>query len=302
MHWTIVTGAQGFLGRRLVARLAAKGGGILAVDRQARIGPPLPGVVYHLSDLAQADTLIPPVCEPVTTFDLIHLAWDLRNRETSYRTQSEDVTRLAGLLDSWTARGLARLIAPGSAQEYGARPGVLAEDDEPVEPLSPYGWAKHACHAMAVSWAQRTGKNLVWLRPFIIYGPGQAGSMLVPYAFRQALAGAPAKVTDGEQLRDFVYVDDVIEAILLALRKPTTGILAANLGGGVPVRVRDVLEEICRLCGSKDVFQFGALPRRPGEPDMQVACCDRAAATLGWKPQVAWRAGLARIQEQLNVE
>ena len=292
---TVVTGAHGFLGRHIVSRLAADGHQVLAVDRKAFVGQVVEGVQYHLSDLEDPATLIPPDCEPVGRFALVHLAWDLRSRETSYKVQSEQVTTLAGLLDTWTGKGLSYVIAPGSAQEYGAKGGVLAEGVQPEEPLSPYGWAKRATFEMASSWSRRSGVGLLWLRPFIIYGPGQAGSMLVPYAVRQAMHGEQADFTDGKQTRDFVYVDDVVEAFSRGLGQQPQGIHELNLGSRDPVQVCDVLAAIADQFQARDNFHFGAKPRRLAEPDVQVADCTRAEQVLGWTPQVGWREGVRRI-------
>ncbi|HMP90919.1 MAG TPA: NAD(P)-dependent oxidoreductase [Kiritimatiellia bacterium] len=290
----VVTGAQGFLGRHVVARLAGEGHAILAVDRRPSIETPIDGVQYHVSDLSDPMTLIPPECEPVGEFMLIHLAWDLRSRETSYRVQSEQVSLLAGLLDAWTGRGLKYVISPGSAQEYGGCGGAIDEDAVPIEPLSPYGWAKRAAYEMTASWARRSEIGLLWLRPFIVYGPGQAGSMLIPYAVRQAQAKAPAQFSDCLQKRDFVFVDDVVEAFALGVRKQLPGVNVCNLGCGEAIRARDIIEEIGRELGNIEKFEFGRRPRRTNEPDIQIANFERARAVLGWTPKVYWREGIKR--------
>lgn len=295
----VVTGAQGFLGRHVVRALAGQNRRVLAVDRRPVVlSQALPGVQYHVSDLVDPGTLIPPDCEPVGPFVLVHLAWDLRQRETSYRVQSEQVSALAGLLDAWRGRGLAYVVAPGSAQEFGARGGVLAEDALPEEPLSPYGWAKRAAYEMASSWSRQTGIGLLWLRPFIIYGPGQAGSMLVPYAMRQAQEGLTAEFSDGLQVRDFVYVDDVVEAIRLGIERQPAGPVALNLGSRDPVRLRDLLQEIANTFEAGDRFKFGARPRRLSDPDEQVADCSMAERLLGWTPRIGWREGIRRVCEE----
>lgn len=292
----VVTGARGFLGHHVVARLAAEGHRVLAVDRRPVIqAEAMPSVQSHTSDLSDPSTLIPPDCEPIEPFVLIHLAWDLRQRETSYRIQAEQTLPLAGLLDYWRGNGLSYVIAPGSAQEFGARGGVLGEDALPEEPLSPYGWAKRATYEMASSWARQSGVGFLWLRPFIIYGVGQGGSMLVPYAVRQAQAGQRAEFTDGLQVRDFVYVDDVVEAIALGVAQQPKGPIALNLGSRDPVRLRDLLQTVADHLDAGDRFGFGVRPRRTAEPDVQVADCTRAEQVLGWVPKVGWREGILRI-------
>ena len=294
----VVTGAQGFLGRKVLARLAQQGHQLVAVDRNPVVNRPLDGVTYHVSDLSDPETLLPGAFEGLGPFVLVHLAWDMRRPDAAYHIQASQVSLLAGLLDAWGSEGLHYLIAPGSAQEYGAQNGVLQESMSPREPLTPYGWAKHSACSMAASWAERTGVGLLWLRPFIVYGPEQTGAMLVPYAIRQALSKQPADFTDGEQLRDFVFVDDVVSAIVSGVERQLAGLNIVNLGGEEPVRVRDVLSEVARLYDAEGLWRFGARPRRQGEPEIQVADISRAKNLLDWRPTVPWREGLHRVWAQ----
>lgn len=289
----IVTGARGFLGHRLTAHLSAAGHRVFAVDRQPVLARAPRGVIQHVSDLTDPATLLPPR-KRHGKFVLIHLAWDMRYREKFYAVQTGQVKVLAGLLDHWQDKGLQYVVAPGSAQEYGAQDGVLKEDDPFIPPLSPYGWAKRSACELAMGWSKWTGHGVCWLRPFIVYGPGQGGDMLIPYAVKTALEGRPAAFTAGSQVRDFVFVDDVVRAISMAAEKRPSGVNVVNLGSNDPVKVRTVLEEIGRQFDCLDQFTFGKLPLRPGEPPRQIADVHRAAKVLGWKPTLGWKAGIAR--------
>jgi nucleoside-diphosphate-sugar epimerase len=216
-------------------------------------------------------------------------------RPWQFHPYADHVARLSGLLDSWVGRGLRMLIVPGSAEEYGQRGGRLREEDPPAGWLSPYGWGKWSVQMLLRCWSAQTGIPVVWLRPFIVYGPGQTGNMVLPYAVRQVQVGAAAELSDGTQQRDFVFIDDVVEAFHAAMQLPPAGFQAINLGSGTPIRVRDVLEYLGQLLGAGDRFQFGARPRRAGEPEMQVADPSRAAAVLGWSARVAWREGVEQV-------
>jgi nucleoside-diphosphate-sugar epimerase len=154
------------------------------------------------------------------------------------------------VLDHWTDRGLAAVVAAGSAEEFGERGGVIAEDDPPAGRLSAYGWGKAAARTLLQSWAEGTGRPTLWLRPFVVYGPWQGGNMAVPYAIRQALDGLPAEFSDGVQRRDFVHVDDVAEAFRAALRVLSPGFTAVNVGTGKGTALRAVLELIGELTGA----------------------------------------------------
>lgn len=291
----VVTGSSGFVGRHVVDRLASDGHRLIAVDRVAPSRAVPPGVIPHVSDLSDPSSLLPASALDGQPFTLVHLAWDLRERETSFAGQAEQVSLFARLLDAWGGRGLRQVVAPGSASEFGARNGRIGDDDPAVPPLSPYGWAKRAAFDLATSWAQRTGAGVLWLRPFIIYGPGQSGGMVVPYAVEQARRGEVAEFTDCNQIRDFVYIDDVAEAFALAVTQRPPGVHAMNLGTGDAVRLRDLLSAIAECFGAEANFRFGARPRRTQEPDEQVADVARATSLLGWRPRVDWREGVRRI-------
>lgn len=290
----VVTGSEGFLGRRLVAALAMAGREVVASDRILHAGPRLAGVTYHQTDLEDASLLRPSSVPPGTPFLLLHLAWDMR-RFQGYGIQVEQIRQFAHMLDYWAERGLRGAVVMGSAEEFGGRDGIIREEDPPRMPLSPYGWAKRAARDLAMSWSLRSGVPVSWLRPFIMYGPGQRGDMLIPSAVESARLGKKAQFTDGLQKRDFVFIDDVVAAIVLAVAQKHTGFEAFNLGYGEPVLVADMLKGIARHFNAEDLFELGARPRRPGEPDVQAADITKARAQLGWAPKVNWVEGLRRV-------
>lgn len=290
----VVTGSGGFLGRRVVAALAGEGHRVVAVDRVPHTGPGVSGVTYHQADLADPSSLFPSSTLNHGPFVLVHLAWDMR-RHLGYAIQAEQVRQCAALLDHWTGRGLERVVAMGSAEEYGDAEGLIREDTQPPSALSPYGWAKRAAHDLVRAWGQRNRIPVVWLRPFIIYGPGQKGDMMIPYAVECARAGKTAQFSDGRQQRDLVFVDDVARAIVSAVRADTSGHQVCNLGGGEPVVVAEVLKAIADHFQAGERFQLGARSRRPGEPEVQVADIQQAREVLGWRPSVPWREGIASV-------
>ena len=290
---TVVTGSEGFLGRKVVDRLAATGHSVVAVDRLFHSGESRESVVHHQSDLEDPSLLLPSSIPHGTPFALIHLAWDMR-RYQGYGIQAGQIRQFANLLDFWGEQGLRRLVMMGSAEEYGRRAGLLSESTPPQLPLSPYGWAKGASRDLAASWSERTGHSVSWLRPFIMYGPGQKGDMVIPFALESARLKQKAQMTDGLQQRDFVFIDDVVDAIVLAVDRALPGFNEFNLGRGEGVRVADVIMTIARHYDVESNFELGVRPRRPGEPDVQVADCTKATTLLGWKAKVGWQEGLDR--------
>ena len=279
----VVTGAAGFIGRRTVARLAQKAA-IVALDRVPDPGGWPAGVEYLQMDLDREM----PVFKG--NWILIHLAWSLDRSNVA--AQQESLRTFARLLGQ---KGLTGVVGLGSAEEYGELEGRLREDLAPGAKLSAYGQAKHAAGQALEAWARGAGRKAVWLRPFVVYGPGQGGNMAIPYALRCARERTTGEFSEGLQFRDFVHVDDVAEGIAAAALglpdlKPAFAI--CNLGRGEPVRLRDVLERIAVQTNSQDLFRFGARPMRPGEPQEQYADVAAAAELLGWRAKIPWAQGI----------
>ncbi|MGD9874742.1 MAG: NAD-dependent epimerase/dehydratase family protein [Kiritimatiellia bacterium] len=282
----LITGANGFIGRRLVSRLANESHFVVAADRADSLEPLPAGVRYVVSDLTDASVVLSAVKEP---FVLIHLAWEM-DRSKDQGGQAE---HFAELLDASARSGLARVVALGSSEEFGARGGVIREKDEPVPPLTPYGAAKRAARDILKSFSEKSGVPALWLRPFTVYGPGQQGNMMIPYAVRCAAEGTDARFTDGLQSRDFVYVDDVVDALVRGVQLEHEEFCEINIGSGGAVRVRDVLGLIAEAMGAKDNFKIGALPRRAEEPELQQADIRGAESLLGWQPVTTLCDGIA---------
>lgn len=279
----VVTGAAGFIGRRVVARLAAAGN-VIALDRVPDPGGWPRGVEYRLLDL---DREMPG---SDGSWWLVHLAWSLDRANAA--AQQESLRTFARLLGQ---EGLTGVVGLGSAEEYGEIEGRLREDMAPGLRLSAYGQAKHeACSALR-AWASGDGRKAIWLRPFVVYGPGQGGSMAIPYAVRCARERMPAEFSEGLQRRDFVHVDDVADGIAQAavrLGAPGGNVAVCNLGRGEPVRLRDVLERIADRTNARELFRFGARPMRPGEPQEQFADVAAAPDLSGWRARISWEAGV----------
>lgn len=292
----VVTGAAGFIGRQLVRHLARRKVRVWAVDRM----PPPEGfwpraIPFQRADIAADGHWLPTDLPQAPV--LVHLAWNLDRNDSALQSAAlRDFTRL---LDQAARAGIQRIIGMGTAEEYGNREGALKEDQAPGEQLSAYGKAKYEAGKTLAAWCgAESGRKAFWLRPFVVYGPRQGGDMVIPYALRCALEKRLATFTAGEQLRDFIHVEDVVRGILCALEaletreEPWT---VCNLGRGEPVRLRDVLDMIARQTGATDRFHFGVRPMRPGEPQAQYADLTRAREILAWKATIPWQRGVAQL-------
>lgn len=281
-----LTGATGFLGRRLAARLVEAGHAVFALCLPGEAAPPgvtpLPGDVTDAPSTAAA-------LEQARPARIFHLAAvgvtdpALAPAETC----RVNVLGTIHLLEAARTLDVQRLVLVGSSFEYGAR-----RAEEMLDPLNAYGAAKVAAWAYARAAYNTWRAPVVWARPFQVYGPGQPAHTLIPAAIRAALSGADFEMTAGEQQRDFIYVDDVIAGLLALAEAPGIEGRSFDLGTGQLHRVRDVIARIWALTGATGQMRLGARPYRPGEVSALPAAVERTRRVVGWEARVGLEEGL----------
>jgi len=296
MSRILLTGATGFIGRHVLTRLKDAGHEVDAVTTKER--PPAgDGVTWHRADLLSSAELVADLVPEV----LVHLAWYVEPGR--YWTAPENIQWVEAslaLLRGFAGAGGRRAVVAGTSAEYdwhavGRR---CHEQRTPLGPATLYGAAKHALHTAAAPYAEQAGFELAWGRIFFVYGPREPEGRLVPSAGRALLAGRPVPTTTGDQVRDFLYVEDAAAAFAALADGDTTG--AVNIASGHPVRVRDVVDTLAQQTGRPDLLRPGALPDREGDPPRLVADVTRLRDEVGFAPQVALDEGLAATLEWLR--
>jgi nucleoside-diphosphate-sugar epimerase len=286
----LVTGASGFIGRAVVARLGAGDGAVHAASRCPGQGGR--GRQVHRLDLLdrQAVTQIMAAVRPT---HLLHLAW--ATAPGTYWTSPENLEWVEAslhLLREFARWGGARAVVAGSCAEYDWQVGPCREEETPLRPRTLYGTCKDRLRAAAEAFAVQAGMGLAWARVFFVYGPHEHPSRLVPSVIRALLRGAPAPCSSGTQRRDFLYVDDVGDALVTLLGAGTAG--AVNVGSGAAVAVRDVVERIGALMARPELVGLGAPGEAADEPPLVVADVRRLHEGLGWSPRYDLEEGLTR--------
>lgn len=302
----LVTGASGFIGSHLAARLVAEGAEVHVLLRPGGSAERLAALRDRLR-VHEGDVTYPPsVSEAVARSEpdvVFHLAADTGVRrlsegwggvERSVRVNLEGtLTVLRAVLES--PHRVASFVRAGGLEEYGT--GATPYDERQREqPISPYSASQVAATHYCDMLQRGTDTRIVTLRPALVYGPAQSTDFFIPCLIETCLRGGDFAMSSGTQRRDLLYVDDLIDAVVLAaVREEASGVI--NVGHGVEHAMREVAEQIVRLCGSPTMLAIGAVPTRPGDLEHLVTATARAEALLGWRPTTSLDDGLRRTIE-----
>lgn len=299
MKRVVVTGGSGFVGANLVRRLVRDGH---AVHLLVPPGPArwrlagLAGAVrLHEGDLADGAHVAAAVrrIRPEWVFHLAtHGAYSW---ETDLRRMVEtSVIGTMHLVQACLDTGFEAFVNTGSSSEYGFKDHAAAES-EALDPNSHYAvnktWATHFCRYTAVS----RSLPIRTLRLYSVYGPWEEPRRLMPTLIRRGLAGALPPLVGPETARDYVYVDDVVDAYLLAASRPSAPGAVYNVGSGVQTTLREVVEIARRVLGIAAEPMWGSMPARVWDTNVWVADRRAIGAALGWEPRYGFEEGFGHM-------
>jgi UDP-glucuronate 4-epimerase len=303
----LVTGCAGFLGSHLSERLVANGEEVVGVDCFTDYYPreQKDANLERLRDrrrftLRELDLGSDPLDELVEGIDTVfHLAAQPGVRGSfgmSFgRYVHDNILATQRLLEASAEGGVRTFVYASSSSVYGDSLAYPTAEETERAPISPYGLTKLATEELARVYGRLEGIRTVGLRYFTAYGPRQRPDMAFAKFLRAALARVPVRVLgDGLQVRDFTFVDDVVEGTIAAARRGAQGAVY-NVGGGTQVRLLDALSKMEELLGMPIAVDH--LPNARG--DVRRTCSDprRAARDLGFTPGVSLEEGLARQVE-----
>lgn len=279
----LITGATGFIGSHLCGQLSAEHvvvGTSSRIDvREARacsefLETVRPEVVYHLAGKTVVGQTLDDSAECFTV----------------------NLLGTVNIFEAAKKVGTRRFVHLSTSESYGQQSRPLDDRVVKPQPVTPYGLSKHA--AEEYCWMRRGGMEVVRLRGFNTYGPWQSQRAWIPRVVRACLAGEPVISTRGQQTRDYLYVDDMVDGLVragVAVRAAECGPI--NLCTGHEISIAALNELIVKLSESKSEIRLGALAERPCEIERMVGTWAHAREVLQWEPRVRLMDGLRRTIE-----
>jgi len=302
---TVVTGAAGFIGSRLAERLLENGHAVLGIDRFSDFYDPerkrrsTERLASHEGfELAEGDLCEMALDDALGGVDVVfHLAAQPGVR-TSWGSEfdiylRDNVLATQRLLEAARQSGAGRVVFASSSSVYGDAEHYPTQEEATPRPISPYGVSKLAGEHLCRLYGRRFDLPVVALRYFTIFGPGQRPDMAFARFIDAALDGRPLEVFgDGQQRRDFTYVDDAVTATIAAGELGIPGEVY-NLAGGSSASVLDVIAALEAALGRD--LEVSHAPAAPGDVRQTGADTSKARRDLGFDPQFPLERGL-RLQ------
>lgn len=302
----LVTGVAGFIGRSIAAALLARGESVRGIDsfitgKRANLAG------LEAMEFIEGDLTDPAACEHACVgieaiFHEAALASVPRSVANPVATNRNCVDATLNLLVAARAAGVRRMVYAGSSSAYGDTPTLPKQESMLPNPISPYAVAKLAGEQYLRAFTRVYGLETVTLRYFNVFGPYQDPtshySGVLAIFCRKMLAGEqPTIYGDGEQSRDFTYIDNVVEANLLAAAAPAERVSGQvmNVATGCRISLNEVFALLCELTGYRGQPAY-AQPRS-GDIRDSLADIRLAGELLGYLPKVDFREGLRRTVE-----
>lgn len=276
----LITGANGWIGQRLLQCLKDEPGEIFAVSRQAHPSSSdhVQWIQHDLLKQSARDFL-----QKVKPTHLIHLAWETTHGKF-WSAESNRQWKEASkeLFSEFISCGGQHFVFAGSCAEYTWDNSICTEDFTAEMPTTLYGQCKKSFTDFMRGSLVPAGFSWTNARIFMIFGPGESENRFIPAIIKSILAGQKVDCTDCRQIRDYIYIDDLASALRALYHAEYTGVV--NIGSGYQVELRTWVENIAQVLQRRDLVEFGRRARPVGDPDNLVPSLSRLNDIIGWRP------------------
>jgi len=304
----LVTGGAGFIGSHLVARLLADGARVRVLDNFStgtRANLPFAAKAGRRLEVVRGDLRNRAAVERAARgaraiFHQAAMRSVPRSVKDPLGANENNVTGTLHVFQAARRCRVPRVVFASSSSVYGARPDLPKREEQPPAPISPYAVSKLAGEHYGRVWYRLYGVETVGLRYFNVFGPRQDPkseyAAVIPRFILRALRGRPLEVHgDGTQSRDFTYIDNVVDANVLAARAPGAGGEVFNVGCGARVSLLELIAKLEAILGGRLERKHTA--PRAGDVPHTLADLTKAKRLLGYTPLVAFDEGLRRTVE-----
>lgn len=293
----LVTGASGFIGQHCLPRLVALGFEVHAIGRSIR--PSIPGIHFHSVDIFDHGALRLKLQE-IRATHLLHCAWIATPGVFWKSPENIDwLTATIHLVKQFGEMGGQRALGIGSCAEYDwSGSGMYSENVSALLPGTVYGKCKLAASQAFAALAELFDFSFAWGRLFFPYGVGEPSNKFISAVMRGLIKGEVVACSHGRQVRDFLYIEDVADAIVALLVSEGQGVY--NIASGKPTSLREIVNEITFKIGGQELVQFGSLPEQPGEPLTLIGDPTRLFEQVSWRPKIDLSSGIERMLEVLS--
>jgi len=301
----LVTGGAGFIGSNMVDELIRRGHEVTVLDdlssgKKANLELVASRVRFILGTITNLDT-VKRACEGADY--VLHLAARTsvpRSVKDPIETNQVNIDGTLNVLVAARDAKVRRFVYAASSAAYGESPTLPKVETMQAEPISPYGVTKYVGELYARVFGKVYGLEFACVRYFNVFGPRQDptstySGVLSKFMLAVLQGHSPVIYGDGEQSRDFIYIENVVEQTLRAAETPEASGVVLNGGTGARITLNEVVRQLAELTGRKIVANYE--PAREGDIRDSLADISLAKQTLGYEPRVQFREGLRRTWE-----
>lgn len=292
----LIAGGSGFIGQNLAAALVRRNARVYSMARRlvrssgAEIANP-EHVACNLADRDEISKRLHDI-EP----DVIVNAAAATRMQTAQDIESQWMVTANGAITlALEAQrcGVPLMIQIGSSEEYGDGPVPFVES-QPDKPISSYSQAKVAVTRFLLSMESALKFPAIVVRPTVAYGPLQTGEMFLPHLFSHYLAGQEAQLSPCQQTRDFIYIDDLVSALVLLGQRIDLSGQIFNVSCGKGLQLKPLVEMVAEACRYSGATGIGKKGYRDNEVMEHFASHERLTAKTGWQPRIDIQEGIKR--------
>ena len=316
MKTILITGGAGFIGSHLADKLLESGNNIIVIDnmndfynpsiKQKNIEHNLINEHYRFykADIENINE-IDSIFKNHKIDTVVHLAARAGVRPSIENPEGYVKTNILGtinILELMKRYEIKKMVFASSSSVYGnCQENIFSETLKISEPISPYAATKSACEQFCYTYHKLYGINIIALRFFTVYGPRQRPDLAIHKFARLIKQEKPIPVFgDGHTKRDYTYIDDIIQGVISAIEYNKTGYEIINLGGGEPVTLNRMIEELEKYLSKKAIIN--RMPMQKGDVDKTVSDISKAEKLLNYHPETSFTEGIRKFTEWLGMQ